>query len=110
MPNSTKASSTDNIDPLLDIFTMSSTNKGESNVPMTTLEKDLETAFSPSNANNPTANTNNVLSNDKIMALYKTPQISTATASAMNIRPATIQPPNSIYLNLVTDFFRLLFI
>jgi len=105
MPNLTKASSTDNIDPLLEIFTTSSTNKGESNVAMTTLEKDLETAFSPSNANNPTANTNSVMSNDKIMALFKTPQTPTAIASGMNIRPAIIQPPNSIYLNLVRDFF-----
>jgi hypothetical protein len=106
MPNSTTASSASNINPLHEIFMTASTNKGESNVIMTNLDKDFESAFSPSTGNNTSANTNNVLSNDKILALFKTPQTSTATAPGMNIRPATLQPPNSIYLNLVTDFFR----
>jgi len=98
MPNSTKASSTDNINPLHEIFTTPLTNKNENNVTTTSLEQDLHNAFLSSNDNNVSTNTNNIMTNDKIMALFNTPQTSTATASAMNIRPPILQPPNSIYI------------
>jgi len=92
--NSTKASSTDIIDPLHEIFTIASTNTNGGNVTMTNLNQDLQNAFSSSNDNNPSTNTNSVMSKDKIMALFNTPQTSVVTASGMNIRPATLQPPN----------------
>jgi hypothetical protein len=53
---------------------------------MTNFEKDFQTAFSSSNDHN----TSGLMSNDKILALFKTPQTSTATASGINIRPPNI--------------------
>ena len=66
---------------------------------MTNFDKDLQSAFLSSNDNNPSTNTTGVMSNDKIMALFNTPQTSMATASEMNIQTATMQPPNRMYLN-----------
>jgi stromal membrane-associated protein len=91
LPIATKNSSPD-INPLHELFTSSSTTVNENNGPLTNLNTDLESAFSSSNDNNSSTNTTNVLSNDKIMALFNTPQSS--TAPGINIRPPTIQSPN----------------
>jgi hypothetical protein len=55
------------------------------------INKDLENTFSSKDT--PT-NNGGILSNEKIMALFNTPQISTATALGMNIRPTQMQTPN----------------
>ncbi len=97
--NSIKVSSTDNINPLHEIFTTPSTKITEGNLITTNFDQDLQNAFSSSNDNNTATYTNNVMSNDKIMALFNTPP--TATASGINIRP-----PNSIYSNIKINFLR----
>jgi stromal membrane-associated protein len=86
--NSIKVSSTDNINPLHEIFTTPSTKITEGNLITTNFDQDLQNAFSSSNDNNTATYTNNVMSNDKIMALFNTPP--TATASGINIRPPNI--------------------
>lgn len=102
MVNSTKPPSIEVIDPLHEVFAAASTiNRNENNPTMTDLDKDLSHAFSSSNDNNISTNTSNVMSNDRIMALFNTPQTTTPTASGMNIRPGLIQTPNSITLTII---------
>jgi len=98
--NSIKASSTDNIDPLHEIFTIASTNINESNIIMTNLDQDLQSAFLPpsNDINTTSTNTNNVMSNDRILALFNTPQTSTANVTGINIRPTlNINSPNFVH-------------
>jgi hypothetical protein len=64
------------------------------NTEVNSFEKELQNAFTSSN-DTPT-NTNGVMSNEKIMALFNTSQ--TAAASGTNIRPTSMQPPNRMYL------------
>jgi hypothetical protein len=78
---STKIVTADIVDPLHELFSPSSmanlsSNTGNGNpVTMTNLNKDLESAFSSSNTN---STTGGIMSTDKIMALFNTPQLSTA--------------------------------
>ena len=98
LPTLTKPPPTDTENPLHELFPSSSTNVNVGNTTVTNLDRDLETAFLSSNEQNSSTNTNKMLSNDRILALFNTPQASTtttATATGMNIRPATIQPSNS---------------
>jgi hypothetical protein len=46
-----------------------------------------------------TFSSSNIMSNEKIMALFNTPQTSVATLSGMNIRTTSNQPPNRMYRN-----------
>ena len=78
-------------DTLHAVFTTLPTNTNGSNVTTTNLDKERRNPFVPSNENN----TNHIMSNDKIMALFHTPQTSTATAPKMNIHPAAMPQPNS---------------
>ncbi len=98
---SAKVPSTDTMDPLRELFTTLPTNVNGGNVTMTNLEMDLQNAFLPSSDSNPSTNASGVMSKDKILALFNTPQTSMATASGMTIRPATMQPPNRMYSNFI---------
>ncbi|CAF1013526.1 unnamed protein product [Adineta steineri] len=88
------------IDPLLAIFTtptLTNVNVNNTTTATTTIAKnpddDFQTIFSSASDISTPTNTSGVMSNDKIMALFNTPQVPMATASAVNIRPPTMQLP-----------------
>ena len=90
-------SSSDILDSLNELFsaTISSQNKTEENVEVISMNKELESAFSYSNET-PT-NNDEMTTKEKIMALFNTPQMSTAATSGINIRPLQMQPSNRMY-------------
>jgi hypothetical protein len=71
--SSTNIPSSNILDPLHELFTITAANKPEGNT---------------------TTNNSGIMTNEKIMALFNMPQTSVVTASGMNIRPASMQPPN----------------
>lgn len=76
--------STKPTDPLHDLFTTPSVTVNEtSSAAATAFSKDLETAFT---ASNPTS-TGGMMSNDRIMALFKAPQAATGTSIAPPVHP-----------------------
>lgn len=79
------------LDPLHELFSTTSENKIEGNTDASSINKDLESAFS-SSKDTETINNGGILSNEKIMALFNIPH--TSTNSGMNI-----QPPNGIQFN-----------
>ena len=95
----TDVPSSNNLDPLHELFTttITSQNKIDGHTEVQNIDKDLQSAFSFSN-DSPT-NNSGVMSNEKIMALFNTPQTAIATASGMNIRTTSNQSPNGMYQN-----------
>ncbi|CAF3619703.1 unnamed protein product [Adineta steineri] len=88
--NSTAVSSSNILDPLHELFTTAtSQNSTNGNTTVQNIDKDLESAFYSSNDSS--ANHSGVMTNEKIMALFNTPQTSVTTASGMNIRPISTQ-------------------
>ncbi|CAF4010764.1 unnamed protein product [Rotaria magnacalcarata] len=96
--DSTKNSSSSVVDPLHEIFAPTSTNTNGTN-PTTSqsASNDLHNIFAASNENPNATNTSNVMTKDKILALFNTPQTSTVTG--MNMLPPTMQMPNGMYPN-----------
>ncbi|CAF3320361.1 unnamed protein product [Rotaria socialis] len=92
--DSTKISSSNVIDPLHEIFATASTNTNGTN-PTTSqsASNDLHNIFATSNENPNATNTSNVMTKDKILALFNTPQ--TSTVSGMNMLSSTMQGPNA---------------
>ncbi|CAF3190361.1 unnamed protein product [Rotaria sp. Silwood2] len=92
--NPTKVPSIDIMDSLHDVFITPSINVNENDLTTKDLDKDLQKVFLSSNDNTSSTNTSNVMSNEKILALFNTPQTSTVNSTGMNIRPPTMQLPN----------------
>lgn len=85
------------LDPLQEIFITTSQQKLNENKEIFGINKDIESAFSFSSSNDTeTINNGGILSNEKIMALFNTPQTSIGT----NIRPTSIQSSNGMQLNM----------
>jgi len=78
------------LDPLHELFTTTITSQNKA-------EGEMQNAFSSSNDHS--INNGGVMSNEKIMALFNTPQTSVATLSGMNIRTTSNQPLNRMYRN-----------
>ncbi len=70
------------LDPLHELFPPTSVNKIETNPEIPSINQELASAFSSSN--DISTHTSGMMSNEKIMALFNTPQTST-----INIRPAS---------------------
>ncbi|CAF4137981.1 unnamed protein product [Rotaria sp. Silwood2] len=82
---SANISSSEILDPLNELFTKPTSE-------VISMTKALENTFSSSNDTR--TNNGTVMSNEKIMALFNTPQVPTATPTGMNIRPSQIPSSN----------------
>jgi hypothetical protein len=85
------------LDPLHELFTTTITSQNKAEGEVQTIDKELQNAFS--SLNDHSINNGGVMSNEKIMALFNTPQTSVATLSGMNIRTTSNQPLNRMYRN-----------
>jgi hypothetical protein len=70
------------LNPMQELFQPTSVNKTEMNTEIASINQELVSAFSSSN--DLSSNTSGMMSNEKIMALFNTPQTST-----MNIQAAS---------------------
>lgn len=83
------------MDPLHEIFSVASTTTTMGNNATTqNADNNLQNLFSSTNDNSSNANANNVMTKDKILALFNTPQ--TAPVSGMNMTPVNMQVPTGM--------------
>ena len=95
MTDSTNVSSLNMLDSLFP--TISSQNKIKENTETININKELENTFSSSSNINTSTNHHEPMTNEKIMALFHTSQISSPITSGVNMPSLRMQSSNCMY-------------